>query len=291
MKKIAFIGLGIMGSRMAANLIKNGTSLTVYNRTKGPADELAKLGAVAAESGFDAVRDADIVFSMLSNPAVVKDLFWGAAGWLSAMKRGAIWVDCSTVNPSFSREAAGEAAKFGIRFIDAPVAGSKLAAENAEIVFAAGGSEDDIKEIEPYCKQMGQKLMHIGETGKGSAYKMLVNAMLAQSMVVFGETVLLGEKMGISRDFLLDVLPNLPVIAPFTKAKTEMIKTGNYDVQFPLEHMYKDLHLAALSAFEHDQPLYMANLAKEIYAGAANSGMGRMDFSAVFSYLEGKQSK
>lgn len=291
MKKIAFVGLGIMGSRMAANLLKKGTPVTVYNRTKGPAEVLAGLGGVVCDSGFSAVRDADIVFSMLSNPAVVKELFWGATGWVSAMKRGAIWVDCSTVNPSFSRESEDEAAKFGIRFIDAPVAGSKLAAENGELVFAAGGREEDIKEIEPYCLQMGQKVMHIGETGQGSAYKMLVNAMLAQSMVIFGETVLLGEKMGISREFLLEVLPNLPVIAPFTKAKTTMMKTGNYEVQFPLEHMYKDLHLAALSAFELDQPLYMANLAKEIYAGAANSGMGRMDFSAVFQYLEGKRTK
>ena len=138
----------------------------------------------------------------------------------------------------------------------------------------------------PYLDMMGKKTLRIGETGKGSSFKMLVNSMLAQSMLVFSETVMLGKKLGISGNFLLDLLPNLVVSAPFLKFKAPNIKEGNYEVQFPLEWMHKDLHLAAVSAYEVDQPLYLANLAKEVYAKANKAGMGRLDFSAVHKFLE-----
>ncbi|MEL6134184.1 MAG: NAD-binding protein, partial [Bacteroidota bacterium] len=121
-----------------------------------------------------------------------------------------------------------------------------------------------------------------------AAFKMLVNALLGQSMLIFSETVLLGEKMGLDKAFLLNILPNLVVAAPFTKAKSEMIKADQYEVQFPLELMHKDMHLAALTAYEHDQPLYLANLTKEIYAEAVQKGLGRLDFAAIHQYLERK---
>ena len=105
-------------------------------------------------------------------------------------------------------------------------------------------------------------------------------------MAIFSETVLLGEKLGISRNFLLNALPNLVVSAPFTKFKAEMIKNGDYEVQFPLEWMHKDLHLAAITAYELNHPLYLANLAKEIFAEANRQGMGRLDFAAIHKYLE-----
>lgn len=166
--KIAFIGLGIMGSRMAAHLLKNGVDTTVWNRSKAPVQELQGKGAKAASSANEAVSEADIVFSMLSTPEVVKDIFFGETGCLSAMK---------------------------------------------------------------------------------------------------------------------NTLPTLPVSAPFTKFKADMIRTGNYDVQFPLEWMHKDLHLAALTAYELKQPLYLANLTKELFAEANRSGLGRFDFAAIYQYL------
>ena len=115
---------------------------------------------------------------------------------------------------------------------------------------------------------------------------MLVNMMLAQSMIMFSETILLGEKMGLDKQFLLDTIPNLVVAAPFTKFKAEMIRQDDYKVQFPLEWMYKDLHLATLTAYEHQQPLYLANMAKELFAKATNEGLGRLDFAAVHKVLE-----
>jgi 3-hydroxyisobutyrate dehydrogenase-like beta-hydroxyacid dehydrogenase len=113
-----------------------------------------------------------------------------------------------------------------------------------------------------------------------------VNIMLAQSMLIFSESILLGEKMGIDKDFLLNVIPNLVVSAPFTKFKAEMVRSGDYEVQFPLEWMQKDLHLAAVTAYELQQPLYLANLTKEIYAAANQSGLGRLDFAAIHKFLD-----
>ena len=285
--KISFIGLGIMGSRMAKNLLKNGVELTVYNRTRAAAEPLADLGAKVADSVEDCVKNADIVFTMVSTPQVVCDLAFGPDGFLAKMKNNSLWLDCSTVNPSFSTTAAKKAKAKNIRFLDAPVGGSKGQAENAELIFYIGGDAGDLKEVTPFLDHMGQHILHVGEHGKGAAVKMLVNSMLGQSMIIFAESLLLGQKMGIDKDFLLHLLPKLPVIAPFVKFKTDNIKNDDYEAGFPLEWMHKDMHLVSKTAYELNMPLYMANLAKELFAGAKQDGMGREDFSAIFKYLEG----
>jgi 3-hydroxyisobutyrate dehydrogenase-like beta-hydroxyacid dehydrogenase len=285
---VAFIGLGIMGSRMAGNLLKNDVELTVFNRSAAPMQPLAKLGALMAGSYQGAVQDADVVFTMLPSPEVVAQVALAADGFLASMQDGAIWVDCSTVNPSFSIQAGKVAARHHIRFVDAPVAGSKQQAESAELVFLAGGSETDINAIDSLLNMMGSRVVHVGDCGKGAALKMLVNSLLAQSMLAFSEAVLLGEKLGLERDFLLDLLPNSAVCAPFLKAKAEMIRAGDDDVQFPLELMHKDLHLAALTAFENDRPFFSVNSAKELFAAAKQGGLGRKDFASIYEYLRGR---
>ena len=284
--KIAFIGLGIMGSRMAKNLLKNGVDLSVWNRSKEAEKELVDAGAKSSSNVADTVKEADVVFSMLSTNDAVKSVFLKDENALASMNSGAIWVDCSTVNPSFSKEMSLEAESRNIRFVDAPVAGTKPHAENAELVFFVGSDVNTLSSIQPYLAMMGKKVMHLGAVGKGASFKMLVNLMLAQSMIVFSETVLLGEKLGLDKQFLLDTIPNLVVSAPFTKFKSEMIKEDDYEVQFPLEWMHKDLHLATLTAYEHKQPLYLANAAKELYAKANRNGLGRLDFAAIHRLLE-----
>lgn len=284
--KVGFIGLGIMGSRMAKNLVKNAVDVTVFNRSQAPIEALAAVGAKAAASYAATATSKDVVFTMLSTPEVVREVATGNQGFLKQMKPGAIWVDCSTVNPSFSAEMARAASAHGIKFLDAPVAGTLPHAENALLTFFVGGNADDVALVEPFMQYMGQKVLHVGDTTKGAALKMLVNAMLGQSMLIFSETVLLGMKMGISEEFLVNLLPNLVVSAPFTKAKAEMIKGGEYNVMFPLEWMQKDLQLVTQTAYEHDQTLFMANIAKEIFMNAKRKGMARLDFAAVHKYLK-----
>ena len=156
------------------------------------------------------------------------------------------------------------------------------------LTFFVGGEKSLLEEVTPYFNMMGQKINHVGETGKGSAFKILLNLMLAQSMIIFSEAVLLGQKMGLDRDFLLDNISKAPIAAPFTQFKTQMIKDGEYEVNFPLELMHKDIHLATQTAYAMDQPLYLANLAKELFASAKQKGMGRLDFAAIHKFLEDK---
>ncbi|MEM6395469.1 MAG: NAD(P)-dependent oxidoreductase [Bacteroidota bacterium] len=283
--KISFVGLGIMGSRMATNLLNSGADLIVYNRSEAPRKKLEELGAQSTDDLHQAVANADLVISMLSRPEVVEELFFGQNGALSAMKSSSTWADCSTNNPSFSRRAAEESKIYNIRFADAPVAGSAPQAETSQLAFFVGANQKLFAELEPVLKPMGTKVMHLGDVGQGSAFKMLVNAMLAQSMILFSESLLLGEKLGIDKEFLLKAMPGLPVVAPFTQFKVNMIRNGEYPVQFPLELMLKDLHLAALTAYEVGQPLYLANVAKELYASANQEGLGRRDFAAIHQFL------
>lgn len=286
--KITIIGLGIMGKGMAANLLKHDVDLTVFNRSKEPVKALEAKGAKAAASVNEAVANADIVFTMLSTPEVVHTIFLEEGAGLYAMKKSAIWVDCTTVDPDFTLLASRVAESAGIRFMDAPVTGTKPHAEKGELTFYVGSDTALLAEVTPYFNMMGQKINHIGEIGKGSAYKILLNVMLAQSMIVFSEAVLLGQKLGLDRDFLLDNLSKAPIAAPFTQFKTQMIKSGNYEVNFPLELMHKDIHLATKAAYEMNQPLYLANLAKELYASAKQQGMGRLDFAAIHQFLAEK---
>ena len=272
-----------MGQRMALNLLKQGHELSVFNRSLTATEELVKQGAKTAPALSEVVQGADVVISMLSTPEVVDEVMRKQA--LPHLKKGALWVDCSTVNPSFSRDSATLAQGLGLRFMDAPVAGTKPHAEQAQLTFFVGGEGADLEEVRPLLDSMGQKTLHMGAVGQGAAFKMLVNSLLAQSMLVFSETLQLGERMGLDKDFLLNTLPNLVVSAPFTKAKAEMIRSGDYEVQFPLEWMHKDLHLATICAYEEGLPLPMAALAKELFAQAKEKGLGRKDFAAIYESI------
>lgn len=284
--KIAFIGLGIMGSRMAQNLAKAQFDLTVYNRTPSAGEKLITLGATRAPSAAEAVKEADIVLTMLSTPGVVREVAFGDSGFVTHMKQNALWVDCTTVDPGFTRDIAAKARTFNIRFMDAPVAGSKIPAEKGELVFLVGGAAHDMQEVQSLFDIMGKKTIHAGDTGMGTALKMLVNSQLAQAMAVFAESVVLGEKMGFSRDFLLEFLTSLPVTAPFIKAKVDKIKSNDYSAEFPLEWMQKDLYLLGLSAYDNGVPQFMASVAREIYASAKAEGLAREDFSAIIKSIE-----
>jgi len=286
---ITFIGLGIMGSRMARQLLDQGVNLTVYNRSQEAMEALVAAGARKARSFEHAVIDADIVFSMLSTPDVVEEIFLSKNGLLDQMEEEALWVDCSTVNPSFSVHAAQIAKAKDIRFLDAPVAGSAPQAEAKTLIFMVGGQEQDLSTAHPYFEMMGQRIMHLGPNGKGASFKMLINAMLAQSMTIFSETVLLGRKMGFDEAFLLENLPKSPVSAPFTKSKAEKILQQDDSVDFPLEWMHKDLHLATQTAYEVGQPLHLASTVEALYASAKSQGLARKDFSAIYNFLNADQ--
>ncbi|GAB4520816.1 MAG: NAD(P)-dependent oxidoreductase [Anaerolineae bacterium] len=283
--KVAFIGLGIMGSRMAANLMAHGHMVIVHNRTREKADALVQQGAAWAETPAAAVLQADLVITMLAHPEAVQAAALGENGFLEGMPSGRLWVDCSTVNPSFSREMAQAAVQRGVRFVDAPVAGSKMQAEKAELAFLVGGDVGDVEYIQPVLQAMGQRVVHVGANGAGTALKVVVNMLLGVSMAAFAEGVALGRSLGLSEEVLHNVLIGGPVVAPFVAGKKGKFTTRDYEADFPLQWMHKDLHLATVTAYETGTHTLLAAMAKELYALALRGGHSDQDFSALYEYL------
>ena len=192
--KIGFIGLGIMGSRMAANLLKKGHELVVYNRTKQKAGPLIAAGAAWAPTPADVAKQVTVIITMLAKPdAVAETALIGKYGFLNYLADNSLWIDCSTVNPSFSKLMASEAKQRKIRFLDAPVTGSRGPAELGQLLFFVGGEKADMEEVRPLLEAMGRAVYHIGGHGMGTSMKMVGNLMLAQTMVAFSEAIVLGE--------------------------------------------------------------------------------------------------
>ena len=284
--KIGFIGLGIMGGSMAANLQKCGHSLVVFNRTREKAAALEADGARWADSPATMASQVEVIFTMLAHPAAVAAAALGKGGFLSHLKPGQMWVDCSTVNPSFSKHMADVAGARGIRFLGAPVTGSKGQAAAAKLTFWVGGEASDLERCRHLLECMGNRIVHCGEQGMGTSLKMVMNQLLGTVMATFAEGFVLGESLGLSRQVLFEELLGGPAAAPFLAFKRERMASGNYQqADFPLRWLQKDLHLATVSAYETGVAMPLTNTAKEVYRLAIRNGHGSEDFSAIYDYL------
>ncbi len=283
--KIGFIGLGIMGSRMAANLQKHGHVLLLFNRTRAKAEPLLGPRGTMADSPAQVATEVDVLLTMLAHPDAVEQAARGRDGFLEHLRPGALWVDCSSVNPSFSQKMAAAAAARQIRFVDAPVTGSAPVAAAAQLVFWVGAEAADLGAIRPLLLCMGNKIVHTGGHGTGTAMKMVINLLMGAEMAAFAEALVLGQGLGLSRQLMFDSLLTMPAVAPFLASKREKIENGNYDAEFPLRWMQKDLHLASVSAYETGVAMPLTNTAKEVYRLAMREGHAAQDFSAVYDYL------
>jgi len=283
--KIGFIGLGIMGSRMAANLQKHGYPLVVFNRTRAKAEPLLGPCGTFSDSPAKLAEQVDVLFTMLAHPDAVEQAALRANGFLNHLRPNALWVDCSSVNPSFSKKMAAAAAARKIRFVDAPVTGSAVPAAEATLIFWVGTDTADLERIRPLLLCMGNKIVHAGGHGMGTSMKMVVNLLLGTGMAAFAEAMALGEGLGLSAKMLFDSLLGTPAVAPFLTAKREKIESGNYEAEFPLRWMQKDMHLASVSAYESGVAIPLTNVAKELYRLAMRDGHATQDFSAIYDYL------
>ena len=283
--KIGFIGLGIMGSRMAANLQKHGYSLVVFNRTRAKAEPLLGPCGTFSDSPAKLGQQVDVVFTMLPHPDAVEQAALGTNGFLDQLRSNALWVDCSSVNPSFSKKMADAAAARWIRFVDAPVTGSAPVAVEAKLVFWVGAEGADLEAIRSLLLCMGNRIVHVGGHGMGTSMKMVINLLLGNAMAAFAEGMALGEGLGISRKVLFDLLLAMPAVAPFLAMKREKIESANYEAEFPLRWMEKDLHLASVSAYESGVAMPVTDAAKELYRLAMMEGRAIQDFSAIYDYL------
>jgi 3-hydroxyisobutyrate dehydrogenase-like beta-hydroxyacid dehydrogenase len=284
--KVGFIGLGIMGSRMAANLQSHGYPLVVFNRTRARADELLRGGATWAPSPKSVAAAASTVITMLPHPEAVADAAFGTAGLLSMLRPGSTWINCGTMNPSFAQQMAVLARSKGVRYLDAPVSGSKDAAAHADLLFMVGGDAAVLEECRPLLICMGKRIVHVGGDGLGSALKMVNNLLGAVAMAAFAEGAALGEALGVPRATIFETLKGGPMVAPLIAAKRDKIERGDYAPEFSLRWMQKDLHLAAISAYQAGVPMPVINVTKELYSLAMRHGYADQDFSAVVDFLE-----
>jgi 3-hydroxyisobutyrate dehydrogenase/glyoxylate/succinic semialdehyde reductase len=288
--KIGFIGLGIMGSRMAANLQKHGNSLVVFNRTRAKAEPLLGPCGTFSDSPAKLAEQVDVLFTMLAHPDAVEQAALGANGFLNHLRPNALWVDCSSVNPSFSKKMAAEAARREIHFVDAPVTGSAPVAAEAKLIFWVGADIADLERTRPLLLCMGNKIVHTGGHGAGTSMKMVINLLLGTGMAAFAEAMALGEGLGLTSKMLFDSLLGTPAVAPFLASKREKIESGNYDAEFPLRWMQKDMHLATVSAYETGVAMPLANVTKEIYRLAMRDGHATEDFSAIYEFATDNES-
>jgi 3-hydroxyisobutyrate dehydrogenase/glyoxylate/succinic semialdehyde reductase len=222
---------------------------------------------------------------MLPQPDALEQVALGNTGFLEHLRSNALWVDCSSVNPSFSKKMAAEASRRWVRFVDAPVTGSAVPAAEAKLIFWVGAEPADLETIRPLLLCMGNRIVHVGTHGMGASMKMVVNLLMGNAMAAFAEGMALGEGLGISRNVLFDLLLGTSAVAPFLASKRAKIESGNYEAEFPLRWQQKDLHLAAVSAFESGVAMPVTNAAKELYRLAMMEGYATQDFSAIYEYL------
>src|SRR5437868_8760210 len=248
--KIGFIGLGIMGSRMAANLQKHGYSLIVFNRTRAKAEPLLGPCGTFSDSPAKLAEEVEVLFTMLAHPNAVEQAALGKDGFLIHLKPNALWIDCSSVNPSFSKKMAAEAAQRGVHFVDAPVTGSAPAAAEAKLIFWVGADPADLERIRSLLLCMGNKIVHTGGQGMGTSMKMVVNLLLGTGMAAFAEAMALGEGLGISRKMLFDSLLGTPPLAPYLASQRAKIDSGRYETEFRVRWMPEELHLGSVHAYE-----------------------------------------
>jgi 3-hydroxyisobutyrate dehydrogenase-like beta-hydroxyacid dehydrogenase len=285
--RIGFIGLGMMGSRMAPHLLDLADTLLVYNRTASKTEPLVAQGATAMESASGLAKQCDLVITMLSTPEVVEEVAFGDDGFVKAMPDCSMWMDCSTVTPKASQSYFERAQKQDIRFVDAPAAGTIYPAEDGTLTFLVGARDEDYDIAEPVLQAMGKNLIRAGEPGSGSALKMIVNLLLGHAMEAFSEGFVLGQHLGFDREQLVCLLSDLPVTAPFLKAKADKIENETTDQpEFKLEWMTKDLRLVNEAAEEINLSLPINQAMHKVYDQANQDGHGKEDFSAIYNWLK-----
>jgi len=280
--RVAFLGLGIMGQPMAANLVKAGHEVSVWNRTSGKDVE----GARAAESPADAATGAEVVWMCVSDTKAVENVLFGPQGVESTIASGAIVVDSSTISPSAEHSFAERLRAKGVDYVDAPVTGSKVAANAGTLIFMVGGDEAVLAKLDPLFKAMGKQVFRMGETSKGQAAKLVMNLQIALIFEGFAEALTLATKLGVNIDALLPLIQASMVRSGVVEYKAPFVLKRDFTPNFPLRLMLKDIHLALAAAKEARVKLPALETVEEVYEMAAEDGHQDLDYAATLTLLE-----
>jgi len=287
MTKYGFLGVGIMGRAMAANLLKAGYDVTVWNRSEEKCKPLLELGAHQGSDPATVVAASDITFAMLADPVAAEVVVFGQRGVLESIEESKGYVDVSTVDPATAVNIGVAVTRAGGRFLEAPVSGSKKPAEDGTLVFLCGGDEDLYRDVKPLLDVMGKEAFYFGDAGRGARMKLVVNMIMGGMMNAFAEGLSLGEKSGLLPEEVLAVLDAGALANPMFRLKGPAMAEGRFPTAFPLKHMQKDMRLALQLGDEFRQALYVASAANANFLKAREAGWGNEDFSAVLKVILG----
>lgn len=286
MKKIGFIGLGIMGKPMAKNLIKAGYSLVVYDIIPESIEELKVVGAVQAISPKDVADKCKIIITILPNGPEVRDVIIGKNGILETTKTGGIVIDMSSISPVVSKELHNECKKRGIRFMDAPVSGGEPKAINGTLAIMVGCDENDFEQYVPLLKTMGSSVVRTGEIGSGNVTKLANQIIVAINIAAISEAYVLATKAGVDPGLVFNAIKGGLAGSTVMNAKTPMILERNFKPGFKMKLHIKDLANAIDTGHKVGAPLPLTCAVLEMMQALRIEGKEDSDHSALIQYFE-----
>jgi 3-hydroxyisobutyrate dehydrogenase-like beta-hydroxyacid dehydrogenase len=284
-ERVGFIGLGIMGSRMAANLVRAGFELTVWNRTAAKAEEwAARHGAAVASSPQALASNSDVVISMVVDGEQVESVLLGDEG--AGHGAGLLCIDMSTIGPAAARQIGKRLAERDVSFMDAPVTGSSPKAEDGTLTIMAGGEQRDFERARPLFEAMGELVLHVGPVGQGQLVKVINNAVGAANAAVLAEALLAGARAGADLDALVQVMEAGSGASAMLALKQEPMRSHDYTTLFKLAHMLKDVRLCLEQAEAVGVRMELVEETAGILADADARGLGDQDFAALLEIVE-----
>lgn len=283
--QVGFIGMGHMGSAMAKRLLDAGYSLTVYDRTPERVEPLGQQGAVIATTPKSLAEQCDVVLICVTDDKAQEQVTLGEDGALAGLREMATIVDLSTVSPGASRRLYDAAHLKGTAVLDAAVSGSVPQVEQGSLVIFVGGEQETYQQCQPILEVLGKSIFYMGPSGMGTTMKLVANTLLGLGMLALAEAIALGEKAGLDKDLLLDVLEQTAVLTPGQKAKLSNVEQEQYPTQFALALIHKDFRLILDEAYEASVPMPTTAVAQQLYAAAIAKGM-EADFSIMIQFME-----
>jgi len=283
--RLGFIGTGNLGSRIAKRLLDHGYQLIAYNRSSEAAEALVKYGATVADSIAELASKADVILSSLTNDNAVKSVYADPQGVFAHVRRGSAIIEMSTVLPATSRELYELSREAGVKCLDSPVSGSTPAAEEGTLTLFCGGDEELFQAAQPIFSSIASQYFYLGGSGSGTAMKLVANALLGVGMQAIAESVALGQREGLDRHRLLDVLSHTAVIAPAHLGKLSRVDRGDYSAQFAIGLMNKDFRLILDTAAAAKVPMPATAAAFQMNTAEFAEG-NEEDFSAVIKLME-----
>ena len=285
MANLGYIGLGAMGSRMAARLIDKGHTVTGYNRTKSKARWLVDRGMNWADTPRTVAETAEVIFVMVTDSKSLDAVANGSDGFIAGLGDGKVIVDSSTLSPAMSREVAEKVRATGADMVDAPVSGSVATLESGKLSVMVGGRKATFDRIKPILDDIGPKVTHVGDNGLALSIKIAHNLSLAVQMLAFCEGVLLAEKSGIPREVAVDVLTHSVIGSPMVQYRGPFVLKLPDESWFDVNMMQKDLLLALEMGRRLDVPLPTTAVTNEFLTAARGMGLEKDDFAVVFKVL------